>query len=196
MPRDYKNIKPKKSAPLTQRFSGALSFLTGLSLGLFIAVIVYFYEHSASIEKNNPLLANGPVIDDTSISKNNNEDIAQLPEPQFDFYKILPNKEVNISEWESVDEDSTNTQKDGPPVMFVLQVGSFKQFGAADEIKAKLAMMGITADIQRVVINGQDVRHRVRIGPYKNTNKLQQARDRLLANDLDFMLLKLKMEDI
>jgi len=40
------------------------------------------------------------------------------------------------------------------------------------------------------------VRHRVRIGPYKNTEKLQQARDRLLANDLDFMLLKLKMEDI
>ena len=196
MPRDYKNIKPKKPPPLTQRFSGALSFLTGLSLGLFIAVIVYFTEHSASIEKNNPLLVNGPVIDDVSITDNKNEDIAQLPEPQFDFYKILPNKEVNISEWESVEEDATSTQKNDQPVMFVLQVGSFKQFGAADEIKAKLAMMGVTADIQRVVINGQDVRHRVRIGPYKNTNKLQQARDRLLANDLDFMLLKLKMEDI
>ena len=80
--------------------------------------------------------------------------------------------------------------------MFVLQVGSFKQFEAADEIKAKLALMGVTADIQRVVINGQDVRHRVRIGPYKNSNQLKQAKDRLLANDLDFMLLKLKMEDI
>tara|TARA_R110000782_G_scaffold209214_4_gene297435 strand:+ start:3276 stop:3866 length:591 start_codon:yes stop_codon:yes gene_type:complete len=194
--RDYKNIKPKKPAPLTQRFSGALSFLTGLSLGLFIAVIVYFHEHSASIEKTNPLLVNSPVVDDSNISEDNNEDIAQLPEPQFDFYKILPDKEVNISEWESVEEETTSTQQNDQPVMFVLQVGSFKQFGAADEIKAKLAMMGVTADIQRVVINGQDVRHRVRIGPYKNTNKLQQARDRLLANDLDFMLLKLKMEDI
>ncbi len=196
MSRDYKNIKPKKPAPLTQRFSGALSFLTGLSLGLFIAVIVYFHEHSASIEKTNPLLVNSPVVDDSNISEDNNEDIAQLPEPQFDFYKILPDKEVNISEWESVEEETTSTQQNDQPVMFVLQVGSFKQFGAADEIKAKLAMMGVTADIQRVVINGQDVRHRVRIGPYKNTNKLQQARDRLLANDLDFMLLKLKMEDI
>ena len=80
--------------------------------------------------------------------------------------------------------------------MFVLQVGSFKEFSAADEIKAKLAMMGVTADIQRVVINGQDVRHRVRIGPYKNSEKLKHDRDTLLANDLDFMLLKLKMEDI
>lgn len=196
MPKDYKNIKPKKPVPLTQRFSGVLSFLTGLSLGLFVAVIVYFHEHSAAIERTNTLLVDKPVIDKADISEKRNEDIAQLPEPQFDFYKILPNKEVNISEWESVEEETTNTQKDDQPVMFVLQVGSFKKFGAADEIKAKLAMMGVTADIQRVVINGQDVRHRVRIGPYKNSNKLQQARDRLLANDLDFMLLKLKMEDI
>ena len=129
--------------------------------------------------------------------KQKDQSVAQLPEPQFDFYKILPNKEVNISEWESVEEENVSAPAAAQqPVMFVLQVGSFKQFEAADEIKAKLALMGVTADIQRVVINGQDVRHRVRIGPYKNSNQLKQAKDRLLANDLDFMLLKLKMEDI
>ncbi len=196
MPRDYKNIKKKKPEPLAKRFGSALSFLTGLAIGLFIAVIIYFHEHSATIVNSNPLLANEPVGDLENSTDNKNEDIAQLPEPQFDFYKILPSKEVNISEWESVDEEEVSGQKEEQPVMFVLQVGSFKHFGAADEIKAKLALMGVTADIQRVVINGQDVRHRVRIGPYKNTIKLQQARDRLLANDLDFMLLKLKMEDI
>lgn len=196
MPRDYKNLKKKKPEPLAQRFSNTLSFLTGLSLGLFIAVIVYFHQHNASIETNNALLIDEPTMDKENVVENKNEDIAQLSEPEFEFYKILPSKEVNISEWESVEEENAATPKKNEPVMFVLQVGSFKEFGAADEIKAKLAMMGVTADIQRVVINGQDVRHRVRIGPYKNTNKLQQARDRLLANDLDFMLLKLKMEDI
>ena len=194
MPRDYKNIKKKKAEPLKKRFSNALSFITGLTLGLFVAIIVYFYEHNATIVSNNPLLVNEAASEDSKIS----ESIAQLPEPQFDFYKILPSKEVNISEWESVEEEeiTASPQKDQPPVMFVLQVGSFKQYQSADQIKAKLALMGVTADIQRVVINGQDVRHRVRVGPYKNTEKLQQARDRLLANDLDFMLLKLKMEDI
>lgn len=196
MPRDYKNIKKKKPEPLTKRFSSVLSFLTGLAIGLFIAVIVYFHEHNATIVTSNPLIADNSVTDEAISVNSENEKIAQLPEPEFDFYKILPNKEVNISEWESVEEESVASTKEEEPVMFVLQVGSFKQFGAADEIKAKLAMMGVTADIQRVVINGQDVRHRVRKGPYKNTNKLQQARDRLLANDLDFMLLKLKMEDI
>ena len=194
MPRDYKNIKQKKPVPLSERFGNGLSFLTGLAIGLFIAVIVYFHEHNATIKVNNALLTPTP---DTAVTNNkvNQKSVADLPEPQFDFYKILPNKEVNISEWESIEEETTDDSAD-KPVMFVLQVGSFKEFDAADEIKAKLALMGVTADIQRVVINGQDVRHRVRIGPYKNTNKLQQTRDRLLANDLDFMLLKLKMEDI
>jgi cell division protein FtsN len=196
VPRDYKNIKKKPATPVKNRFSNMLSFITGLSIGLFAAVIVYFYEHNATIENNNTLLVTEPVTEEITSVKD--ESIAQLPEPQFDFYQILPNKEVNISEWESVEEEdvaSTNS-KSPEPVMFVLQVGSFKQYQSADEIKAKLALMGVTADIQRVVINGQDVRHRVRVGPYKNTDKLQQARDRLLANDLDFMLLKLKMEDI
>ncbi|MBL1141945.1 MAG: hypothetical protein HND53_07945 [Proteobacteria bacterium] len=196
MPRDYKNIKKKPAVPIKNRFSNVLSFITGLSIGLSVAVIVYFYEHNATIETTNPLLVTESSAE--KVAEKNDESIAQLPEPQFDFYKILPSKEVNISEWESVEEEdvTANDKKNQEPVMFVLQVGSFKQFESADEIKAKLALMGVTADIQRVVINGQDVRHRVRVGPYKNTDKLQQARDRLLANDLDFMLLKLKMEDI
>ncbi|MGB1799257.1 MAG: SPOR domain-containing protein [Gammaproteobacteria bacterium] len=188
-------MKKKPSAPIKTRFSNVFSFLTGLSIGLFVAVIVYFYEHNATIKSNNTLLVPESVAE--KVTDVNDESIAQLPEPQFDFYQILPNKEVHISEWESVEEEVVAENNDSQqPSMFVLQVGSFKEYQSADEIKAKLALMGVTADIQRVVINGQDVRHRVRVGPYKNTNKLQQARDRLLANDLDFMLLKLKMEDI
>lgn len=195
MPRDYKNMKKKSSTPIKNRFSNVFSFITGLSVGLFVAVIVYFYEHNATIESNNTLLVTDPVA--KKVNEVSDESIAQLPEPQFDFYQILPNKEVNISEWESAEEDVTaENNNDQQPSMFVLQVGSFKEYQSADEIKAKLALVGITADIQRVVINGQDVRHRVRVGPYKNTSKLQEAKDRLLANDLDFMLLKLKMEDI
>lgn len=196
MPRDYKNTAWKKPVPLTERFGHVPYFFVGLSIGLFVAVIVYFHEHNSAIKINNALLSSESSeaaayeeseVDDTRVT--------DLPEPQFDFYKILPNREVNISEWESV-EDEKQDPGTQAPVMFVLQAGSFKQYGAADEIKAKLALMGVEADIQRVVINGQDVRHRVRIGPYKNSTELRQVREHLLANDLDFVLLKLKMEDI
>lgn len=197
MSRDYKNHKQKKPEPLVSRFGHALSFLTGLALGLFVAVIIYFQQHGERVVTNNVLLTENETPITDLADSNADDKVAQLPEPQFDFYKILPNKEVNISEWESVEEETEEqVAQQQQPIMYVLQVGSFKEFQAADEIKARLALMGVTADIQRVVINGQDVRHRVRIGPYKNSNQLQQAKDRLLANDLDFMLLKLKMEDI
>ena len=74
-------------------------------------------------------------------------------------------------------------------------MGSFKEFKAADQVKARLALIGINADIQRVVINGQDVHHRVRVGPYKEREKITQIRERLMADNLEFMLLKLEIEE-
>ncbi len=75
-------------------------------------------------------------------------------------------------------------------------MGSFKEYKAADQTRAKLALIGIKAEIQRVVINGQDSIHRVRIGPYKDQKKLKDIRQRLMENELEFMLLTLRLEDI
>ena len=66
---------------------------------------------------------------------------------------------------------------------------------AADQVKAQLALIGVTADIQRVVINGQDTLYRVRVGPYSDQQKLNDARLRLQENKLEFMLLKLQADD-
>ena len=79
-----------------------------------------------------------PLYDADDEAVEGDESVAQLPEPQFDFYKILPNKEVNISEWESAEEETAEPQAQNQPIMYVLQVGSFKEFQAADEIKARL----------------------------------------------------------
>jgi cell division protein FtsN len=195
MSKDYKNVT--KSTPKTKSKAGsALSFFTGLAIGLLAAVIIYFQEHRSTITPI-PQQESREIIASESNDINDSEEqenIELLPEPQFDFYKILPNKEVNISEWETrEDEHTDNTPQQS--IMYVLQVGSFSQYEAADEIKAELAILGINADIQRVVINGQDIRHRVRIGPYKNTVKLQEARDRLFENGHEFMVLNLKMDD-
>jgi len=42
MPRDYKNIK-RNTAKKESGLDGFLTFLSGLSIGLFIAVLVFFY---------------------------------------------------------------------------------------------------------------------------------------------------------
>ena len=195
MTRDYKkNINRKKQdKPLAQSL---LPFITGLSIGLFVAFIVYIREHQPynwSIRAPELVVYNKNKKPEAD--QQEKQEQKDVPEPKFDFYQILPNMEVNVSEWEAGNSksDEAITDKSG---VYILQVGSFEQYEAADEVKAKLALLGINADIQRVVINGRDVRHRVRVGPYKDPAKLQEARDRLLANKLDFMLLKLKMDDL
>ena len=199
MTRDYKKNIQRKNQGKSLPVKSLLPFTAGLSIGLFVAFIVYVKEHqpynwtSRAPElvvhnKNKEQPAGTPEKTETKNREN-------IPEPKFDFYQILPNMEVNVSEWEAGNDktDETITDKSG---VYILQVGSFEQYEAADEVKAKLALLGINADIQRVVINGRDVRHRVRVGPYKDPSKLQEVRDRLLANHLDFMLLKLKMDDM
>jgi len=194
MPKDYKNVT-KSTSKTKSKAGSALSFFTGLSVGLLVAVIIYFHEHRSTISAIPHQETSEIITSEINITPDSEqENIESLPEPQFDFYKILPNKEVNISEWETR-EDERPSDTSQQSVMYVLQVGSYSQYKAADEIKAELAMLGITADIQRVVINGQDIRHRVRIGPYKNIAKLQEVRDRLSVNNHEFMLLKLKMDD-
>lgn len=195
MTRDYKkNIHRKKTTKVSP-FQSVMPFLTGLVIGLFVAFIVYLKEHQAARPASTPEL----VIEDKAsppvTSKTEAIVEEKIPEPQFDFYQILPNMEVNVSEWVA-DDEKEPAPVTSEPGIYILQVGSFEQYEAADEVKAKLALLGISADIQRVVINGRDIRHRVRIGPYKDTGKLQAAKALLLANKLDFMVLKLKIDDL
>ena len=192
MPKDYKNINHKNKI-LISRLQGLLPFITGLVIGLFVAFIVYLKEHQSTMQLSEPPELVIENTDTTQIAIDQKKE--KIPEPTFDFYQILPNIEVNVSEWEADEQDKTEVLADESSV-YILQVGSFQQYEAADEVKAQLALLGINADIQRVVINGRDVLHRVRVGPYKDLEKLQLARERLLENNLEFMLLKLKIEDV
>ena len=198
MPKDYKHINQtfKKTRTSSNKFSvqGFMNFITGLVIGLFVAFIIYLKEHDAENKINvaTPEI-NIKQLQDMAHAKP--EDNKNIPEPEFDFYQILPNMEVNISEWAAEEDSSPPAPAVEESGVYVLQVGSFKDFEAADELKAKLALMGISADIQRVVLNGRDVIHRVRIGPYKELQKLNEVREMLIANNLEFMLLKLKVDD-
>ena len=198
MTRDYKNINRKKTV-MSGRLQSALTFATGLLIGLLVAMIVYLEEHQAGTASLQPpeLIIqnkNKPRPVPTEILAHD-ENRKKVPQPQYDFYQILPNMEVNVSEWEAKDQKTTEPL----PVtngVYILQVGSFEQYEAADETKANLALLGIRADIQRVVINGREIRYRVRVGPYKDQAQLEEARKLLLANNLDFVLLKLKVSDM
>ena len=190
MPKDYKNIKSKTKTKSDGNSNQMKSFFAGLTVGLCVAIIVYFYQHD--LGQQTQIIQPIVTVENPEPELNQNDD---NPSPSFDFYQILPNMEVNVSEWEAEGDEvikeqaEPSAEKSG---IYILQIGSFKQYDAADEIKAKLALMGISADIQRVVINGKDIRHRVRVGPYIDSEKLSIVRKQLTENNLNYMLLKLK----
>jgi len=187
MPRDYKNITAAKKTAAGLWSNPLLAFVSGAALGLLIALLVFLYYQNYVAQK--PAPAKTPAEDVKPVIEE-----AVSPKPTFDFYKILPDRKVNISEWVAEEQDKEIPAMNGESV-YVLQVGSFKQYSAADRTRGQLALLGSASEIQRVVINGQDVRYRVRIGPYKNPAQLKEARQRLRENNLDSMILKLKLDE-
>lgn len=191
-PRDYKNrrARTQKNPP---RQGSWLSFLSGLGVGLLIAFGVYLWSGQlpppATMVNNFGDRFRTEPDYDTTIAV----EPAELPRPKFDFYKILPEMEVPIPDWGLPENPATDDQTEGTlaPGAYLLQVGSFKRFEDADRAKARLALRGIEASIQRVVINGQDVWFRVHVGPLSDIAEIRAMRVRLIENDMDFILLRI-----
>ena len=191
-----------------------LSFLSGLSVGLLVAFFVFLRYQVVE-----PGLAGEPAVPAKDGRAQTERD---KPDVKFTFYDTLRDKKVNISEWMAGDEDAPEEADDkaadqvqageesresvdeqeqyaaldrdaGDDVTgYVLQVGSFRDFNSADQVKAQLALLGVFADIQRVVLNEQDVRHRVRLGPYTSVDEMRDVRRRLQDNQIEFMLIALR----
>lgn len=198
MTRDYKKKRTQKKDTGVKPGS---AFAAGLVMGICLTIAVYFaVQQQSTIETPTEITS----VAKTEASLTELDEQSQADDsiaPTFEFYKILPDMELNVSEWES-EEPATEKTAQAEVVAqnrqagFVLQLGSFRSFESADQVKAKLALLGIDADIQQVVINGNNVFHRVRVGPYNTTGKLEEAQERLLANDLNFSVLKLSIDDI
>ena len=198
MSRDYKHVPRQKNKSTGSPLGAVLTFVTGMSLGLLVAFFIYLYQTDSSYSPFN--FAFKP--DNNSTRQETMVEIQapvlekeEPPAPKFDFYNILPNKEINISEWVAEDQTLSEIEVENKNSVYILQVGSFKQLEAADQVKAQLALLGIGAEIQRVVINGQDTRYRVRVGPYTELSRINEERRRLQENNLEFMLLKLQEDD-
>jgi hypothetical protein len=164
MSKDYKSVPKQKDKPKGGSFGAILTFITGLSLGLFVAIFIYLNQTDSSyIPINIKSKAEKPDVlkQDTIVDATSIETEEEGPTiPIFDFFTLLPNKELNTFEWVADEPALSESENTDINSVYILQVGSFKQIEAADQVKAQLALLGISADIQRVVINGQDTRYR------------------------------------
>lgn len=191
MSRDYKGSERKGSS----RSSGGSLFigiLIGLVLGLGIALGVAWYinkmpnpfQPKVPPAKPEPAKAADPVKTPEKGGKP-----AAEAKPRFDFYKILP----------GVEEPATDQQlrdaKGATKESFYLQAGAFQNAPDADNLKARLALIGMQATIQTTTLPDRGVWHRVRIGPYASVEELNRTRDTLKKNGIDTTLIKVRDAD-
>lgn len=112
-----------------------------------------------------------------------------VPEKRFQFYDILPGKaepksepvETKSAETKPVAKDEKDAQEGKAPaksVTLFLQTGSFQKSGEADNQKASLAMLGMEAAVQQVMV-GDKVWYRVRLGPYDKLDEVNRVRAEL-----------------
>lgn len=193
MTRDYKATERKSGG---RRNGGSLlaGILIGLVLGLGLALGVAWYINkmpSPFSSARTPATAKGEAAKPAPAQPVRADDKAAITEelkPRFDFYKILPGSGEPSPEKPPQDaqKGSTASGKEA----FFLQAGAFQNAPDADALKAKLALLGVEANIETTALPDKGTWHRVRIGPYTSVEEVNRTRDTLKQNGVQTTLIK------
>lgn len=207
MTRDYKPSAPK------QRSSGRGSvFFSGFLLGLIVGVgaavgVAVFVKGGESPFTTNGTNAAAPMPAGQAepfATPAKGGGVDESPEAQakrFDFYKILPGSEPAVtSQAAKKPEAAAQAQPPAtvakpsatPAESYYLQVGAFQTEQEADNVKAKLALLGLEAMVQTADVPSKGVIHRVRVGPYAKLDQITSARAELAQNGFAADLVKIQ----
>jgi len=176
-----------------------LGLFIGLLLGLCIALALALYLNKASpfiskakdtgSEKEKPAAAKAPKGGEppaglprqsTPTSPPGQADAKQ----RFDFYRILPGTQ------EPTAGRADQPQRAADKEVTYLQAGAFQRAADADNLKARLALAGLEAQIQTATLPDKSVWHRVRLGPYTTPAELERARAVLRENKIESSVVK------
>ena len=196
MSRDYKS--PSKSNSRKKGSNLFLGLFIGYVLGLVSAIGVWVYIHQAP----SPFIQNEKPEVNTKIKPSKNGNIAlkemlildnsqgQTKDPnektRFEFYEMLPGNEEPVTEIELQKAAEQPLLKD----KYYLQVGSFKDTEDAENLKAKIAMLGMEAYVQSADLSEKGMWHRVRVGPFTKIDTIKKTRSSLLESGIKANLIK------
>ena len=195
MSKDYKGSE-RKGGSRSGGGSLFIGILIGLVMGLGIALGVAWYINKMPNpfqQKTTPAPKAGPAKPSSEPGKpaDNNAKSAEA-KPRFDFYKILPGVEEPATDQQLQDAKSAAGKS---RESFYLQAGAFQNAPDADNLKARLALIGMQASIQTTTLPDRGIWHRVRIGPYGSVEELNRTRDALKKNGIDTTLIKVRDAD-
>jgi cell division protein FtsN len=197
MTRDYKPPARNRSKRSSGTGSSLLvGILIGLLLGLGIALAVAIYLNKVP----GPFLSRGKSSETAPVPKPPNAkplpgqatDQTASPraddKPRFDFYSILPGED-NAAKGKGAKEPPRAAPAEIKETFF-LQAGAFQSSADADNMRARLALLGIEANVQSNSTTERGTLHRVRIGPFSRVEEVNRTRDTLKQNGIETTLIK------
>lgn len=163
--------------------------LVGVVIGVAIAAALAWYL----MRSPTPSLKKVPVADKLSQTyAAQSAPVATTPaendKPRFEFYKVLTDKQESVPALPEKRAEKPRKPESAAHAGFersLLQAGSFRNAADADKLKAKLAMLGMEANVQSAAIPDRGVWYRVRLGPYKSEEEISRARNFLKQNGVD-----------
>lgn len=194
-----------------QHGSTLTGFILGLVIGLGIAVAVAFVINKTPIpftnkaannkadspsqlqDPNKPLYSNKDAAKEAAKEMANKPaETAAKPESKPETKpEQKPEKSAEAKVEKPADKpvDAAKSENIDDKYIYFLQVGAFKDQGAADNAKAKLALLGFEAKItERSNDNG--TMYHVRLGPFTQVDTMNRMRGKLSENGVDVAIIR------
>lgn len=208
-----KPAAPARHAPPKGRAKSRGGLLIGIFIGLVIGILIAFgvvwFLNKAPLpfqDKSNR--ADKPA--DRPAGQTKPEPLPGKPgdkvgeKPRFDFYKILPGAQEAAPAAPATPATPAQAvpatpaappppaAEAAPAELFYLQAGAFQKAADADNLKARLSMLGVEVGVQEASLPDKGTLYRVRVGPYAKPDEMNRVRNQLAQNGIQATVVKIK----
>lgn len=175
-----------------------MGMFVGLVLGIVIAagVVWYLNRSTAPFGKTAPAEKIAKPVPVAPGAAPAPQDLPGKPgdKQRFEFYKILPGSQESAPAPNALPPEAKENAATTAPAAesFYLQAGAFQKSAEAENMKAKLALIGIEANISQVDVADKGKMFRVRSGPYAKADEMNRVRNQMSQSGVQATVVKIK----
>jgi len=187
MPRDYKHRAKKQPSSEPHRIAGWKWVMIGGLVFAFVYFLFFLRQSTPDSQVVKPVAIKSKTKPKPTTVATQKK---SPPTPRFDFYTILPETEVTVSDYEIKTRHREEQFGQAKKTQYTIQAGAFKAFAEADKLRASLALMGIESVVEKAKV-GNTVWNRVKIGPLSRSSSVALIKKRLKNNGIDAIVMEL-----
>jgi len=172
-----------------------MGVLIGMILGaVIVTAAVWFFNRSdnpfsqtSSTKQPEAAAQQAPATQQAPAALPGKPGDRPVEKPDFTFFTTLPSGEnapvtPPIPAGQAQPQSVAPTAPAAPTKQMYLQLAAFESAEQADDLKARLLLMGLDPVTQRAQLPDGRIMHRIRVGPFTDREDLKAMRARLVSN--------------